>query len=84
MLAGMPSRLETLLSDLMVAKIESRDSFCIEADALEDLLAVVEAARKLSDSSSLSHVSPDVCTSTVRTDYCDELDAALAKLDAGA
>lgn len=43
----MSSRLETLLSDLMVDQIENRDSFCIETDALEDLLAVVEAAQAM-------------------------------------
>jgi hypothetical protein len=42
----MPSRLETLLSDLMDAQIEDRDSLCIKTDALEDLFALVEAARK--------------------------------------
>lgn len=47
-------------------------------NALPALLAVVEAARKLSGAATLSQ---DDCMSTVHTDYVDELEIALAKLD---
>ena len=72
----MPSRLKTLMGDLMVAQIENRDSFCIETDALEGLLAVVEAARKY-----ITEFGVPVPDLSLRVRYRADLRNALAKLD---
>jgi hypothetical protein len=75
----MRSRLESLLSDLTVCQVEDRRSFCIGFDVLEDLLAVVEAARHLREPIHRKH--KDIVRNGVLVMRGAKLDEALAKLD---